>query len=61
MAIVEYVDYAYPCMMAENALKELHNAMLENDLEAATEAGLRAMAEVKLTLNAIKHAKEKKQ
>lgn len=61
MAIVEYMDYAYPCMMAEKALKDLHNAMLENNFEAAAEAGLRALAEVKLTINAIKHAKEKKQ
>ena len=53
------VDYAYPCMMAEKALKELHNAMLEGKHEQAHEAGVRALAEVKLTLNAIKDAQEK--
>ena len=55
------IDYAYPCMMAEKALKDLHDAMLENKYEQATEAGLRALAEVKLTLNAIKDAQEKAQ
>jgi len=53
------IDYAYPCMMAEKALKELHNAMLEGNHEQAHEAGVRALAEVKLTLNAIKDAQEK--
>lgn len=55
----ELIDYAHPCMMAEKALKDLHNAMLENDPEAAAEAGLRALAEVKLTINAINYMKEK--
>lgn len=53
------IDYAYPCMMAEKALKDLHNAMLEGKHEEATEAGMRALAEVKLTLTAIKDAQEK--
>jgi hypothetical protein len=52
------VDYAYPCMMAEKALKELHQAMLSGDVDAALEYALVAMAEAKLTYNAIRHAKE---
>jgi hypothetical protein len=52
------VDYAYPCMMAEKALKELHQAMLNNDYDAALEHALTAMAEAKLTYNAIRAAKE---
>jgi len=52
------VDYAYPCMMAEKALKELHNAMLERDYDTALERALEAMVEVKLTYNSIKHIKE---
>jgi len=52
------VDYAYPCMMAEKALKELHQAMLNNDYDAALEHALTAMAEAKLTYNAIRVAKE---
>lgn len=52
------VDYAYPCMMAEKALKNLHDAMLRNDYDAALEHALTAMAEAKLTYNAIRHTKE---
>jgi hypothetical protein len=58
MAIAEVVDYAYPCMMAEKALKELHQAMLNNDYDAALEHALTAMAETKLAYNAIRHTKE---
>ena len=50
----DIVDYAYPCMMAERAMKDLHNAMLEGNYEQAIEAGNKALAEVKLTLTAIK-------
>ena len=38
MAIVEgklMIDYAYPCMMAEKALKELHSAMLDREFGVA--------------------------
>ena len=62
MAIVNgemVIDYAYPCMMAEKALKKLHNAMLENDYESAIDAAMEAMADVKLTLNAIKDMQER--
>jgi len=41
--IAEVIDYAYPCMMAEKALKELHQAMLNNDYDAALEHALTAM------------------
>tara|TARA_R110000772_G_scaffold256539_2_gene373120 strand:- start:201 stop:410 length:210 start_codon:yes stop_codon:yes gene_type:complete len=56
MAIVEgklMIDYAYPCMMAEKALKELHSAMLDREFDVAKEAALTALAETKLALNAI--------
>lgn len=49
------VDYASPCMKAERALKDLHRAMLEQDYEKAIDYALHALAETKLTLNAIKH------
>lgn len=61
MVIVEgklMIDYAYPCMMAEKALKEAHHAMLEGKHDAAIEAGLKALAETKLMVNAIKDMKE---
>ena len=35
-------DYAYPTMMAEAALKKLHQAMLERDVNAALGFGLEA-------------------
>jgi hypothetical protein len=53
------VDYAAPCMKAERALKDLHDAMLERKYEQAIEAALQALVETKLTLNAIKHEQEK--
>lgn len=55
------VDYAYPCMMAEKALRQLHDAMLRKDYEDAFEQGLAALAETKLILNAIRHTQEKEQ
>jgi len=56
--IANVIDYAYPCMMAEKALKELHQAMLNNDYDAALEHALTAMAETKLAYNAIRYTKE---
>lgn len=52
------IDYAYPCMMAEKALKELHDAMLNQDYAKAMKAGMDAMVEVRMTMNAINHMKE---
>jgi hypothetical protein len=54
------IDYAYPMMMAEKALKEAHNHMLDNDYEKAIEQMFVAMTEAKMTLNSIKHMKEQK-
>lgn len=36
------VDYAFPTMMAEKCLKELHNAFLEQDLETADKKAVEA-------------------
>lgn len=52
------VDYASPCIKAERALKDLHEAMLKQDYARAIEFALHALAETKLTLNAIKHTAE---
>lgn len=54
------IDYAHPTMMAENALKDLHNAMLEKRYDDAIEHGYRAMVETRLALVAIKNEMEKK-
>ena len=47
------IDYSYPCMMAERALKDLHNAAIEGRLEEAKEHALVALAEVRLTYQAL--------
>lgn len=52
------IDYAHPCMMAENALKATHNCMLEQEYDAAIEEALNALTETKLMINAIRHMKE---
>ena len=49
------IDYAKPCMNAELALKKLHDAMLHNDYDTALEAGIEALTETRMTINAIKH------
>ena len=51
------VDYAYPTMMAEKALKDLHNAALSNDFDLAMESALRAMAEARLAYVCLKEMK----
>lgn len=53
------IDYAHPTMMAEKALKDLHNAMLERRYADAIEYGYKAMVETKLAINAIKDTMEK--
>jgi hypothetical protein len=41
-------------MMAEKALKDLHNAMLMNEYRDAVEAGLRALEETVRAIDAIR-------
>lgn len=52
-------DYAYPTMMAERSLKDLHNAMLENRHDDALLAALNAIVEVRMAIAAIKDMKER--
>lgn len=47
------IDYSYPTMMAEKALKELHEAMLARKYEAAKEAAVRCMAECRIAYHSI--------
>lgn len=54
----QVIDYAYPCMMAEKALKEVHTAMLAKDYDMAIERALTAGVEVKMMLNSIKLMQE---
>ena len=53
------LDYAYPCMMAEKSLRDLHNAMLENRHDVALLAGMNAIVEVRIAIAAIKDMKER--
>ena len=50
------IDYAYPTMMAEKALKELHEAMLARKYEAAQEAALRCINECRIAYHCITQA-----
>lgn len=54
----EIIDYAYPCMMAEKALRNLHEAMLLKKYDEALEHGMQALVEMRMTLHAIRHEKE---
>jgi hypothetical protein len=53
------VDYAYPCMMAEKALRDAHEAVLENNLDDAIEQTTQAIVETRLMLRSLQIMKEK--
>jgi len=55
------IDYAYPCMMAEKALKNAHDKVLDNDLDGAIAEALNAMAESKLLFNALRYMQQVKE
>jgi hypothetical protein len=55
MEPAELIDYAHPCMMAENALKEAHIHMLNREYDEAIEQAFKAIVETKLMINSIKH------
>ena len=55
----QIVDYAYPCMMAEKALADLHKRVLENNFDASIEAGLLAISELRIAVASLKVMKEK--
>lgn len=52
------IDYARPCMLAEKALKEVHQAMLANDKQDAYEKAADCIAHVEAVLFAITHMQE---
>lgn len=55
----EIIDYAKPCMNAEKALKDAHNAVLENDLEQAMTKTMDAIINARLMYGALRLMKEK--
>lgn len=54
------IDYAYPLMMSEKALKSCYEAALAQKYDVAAEEAMQAMAEIKLTIVALKHMQEQK-
>jgi len=53
------VDYAKPCMDAEKALRDAHNAVLEQDLELAMTKAMDAVICARLLYGALRHMKDK--
>ena len=53
------IDYASPAIKAERAMKDLHNAALKKDFDAAIEQGFIAITEMRMTINALRDMKER--
>ena len=58
MATAEIVDYAKPCMDAEKALKDAHNAVLEHDFALALTKTMDAIICARLMYGSLRHMKE---
>ena len=54
MKVEEIIDYAWPCMCAETALKKAHQAMLAKDYDKAIEATHEAIGDCKAMLESIR-------
>ena len=54
----QIIDYALPCMKAEQALKDAHNAFIEHNLDLALTRTMDAIIDVRLMYAALRHAKE---
>lgn len=55
----EIIDYAKPCMDAEKALRDAHNAVLEQNLDLAMTKTMDAVISARLMYSALRHMKEK--
>jgi hypothetical protein len=58
MEIAEIVDYARPCMDAEKALKDAHDAVLDGKFDEAMTKTMDALVSVRLMYGALRHMKE---
>jgi len=58
MEIAEIVDYARPCMEAEKALKDAHDAVLDGKFDEAMTKTMDALVSVRLMYGALRHMKE---
>jgi len=52
------IDYSEPWMSAQKALRKLHHSMLTKEYDVAIESGMKAIAEVRLAIAAVRHIKE---
>jgi len=59
MEIAEIVDYARPCMEAEKALKDAHDAVLDRKFDEAMTRTMDALVSVRLMYGALRHMKER--
>jgi len=57
--VMEIVDYAKPCMDAEKALKDAHDAVLNGKFDEAMTKTMDALVSVRLMQGALRHMKEK--
>jgi len=53
------IDYAKPCMDAEKALRDAHEAVLEQNLDLAMTKAMDAIIAARLMYGALRHMKEK--
>jgi hypothetical protein len=53
------IDYAKPCMDAEKALRDAHNAVLESNLDLALTKTMDAIISARLMYSSLRHMKEK--
>jgi hypothetical protein len=53
------IDYAKPCMDAEKALKDAHEAVLDGKLELAMTKAMDAVICARLMYGALRHMKDK--
>jgi predicted S18 family serine protease len=53
------IDYAKPCMDAEKALRDAHEAVLDGKLELAMTKAMDAIIAARLMYGALRHMKEK--
>lgn len=58
MVTAEIIDYAKPCMDAEKALKDAHNAVLGQNLDEAMTKTMDAIISARLMYGALRHMKE---
>ena len=56
--IAEIVDYAKPCMDAEKALKDAHDAVLDRKFDEAMTKTMDALVSARLMYGALRHMKE---